>query len=63
MFMDDKLIKDSVVIDNAALINYIVENLNGVIGDEYKNPKGNGRIIIKENISSNFKSENYKNAA
>ena len=62
MFMDDKMIKDSVVIDNGALINYISENLNGVIGDEYKNPKGSGRIIIKENTSSNSQEE-IKNVA
>ena len=62
MFMDDKMIKDSVVIDNGALINYITENLNGVIGDEYKNPKGSGRIIIKENASSNSQEE-IKNVA
>ena len=62
MFMDDKIIKDSVVIDNGALINYITENLNGVIGDEYKNPKGSGRIIIKENISLNSQEE-IKNVA
>ena len=62
MFMDDKMIKDSVVIDNGALINYITENLNGVISDEYKNPKGSGRIIIKENTSSNSQEE-IKNVA
>ena len=62
IFMDDKMIKDSVVIDNGALINYITENLNGVIGDEYKNPKGNGRIIIKENTSSKSQEE-IKNVA
>ena len=62
MFMDDKMIKDSVVIDNGALINYITENLNGVIGNEYKNPKGSGRIIIKENTSSNSQEE-IKNVA
>lgn len=62
MFMDDKMIKDSVVIDNGALINYITENLNGVIGDEYKNPKGSGRIIIKENTSLNSQEE-IKNVA
>ena len=62
MFMDDKIIKDSVVIDNGALINYITENLNGVISDEYKNPKGSGRIIIKENISLNSQEE-IKNVA
>lgn len=62
MFMDDKMIKDSVVIDNGALINYITENLNGIIGDEYKNPKGSGRIIIKENTSSNSQEE-IKNVA
>lgn len=62
MFMDDKMIKDSVVIDNGALINYITENLNGIIGDEYKNPKGSGRIIIKEKASSNSQEE-IKNVA
>lgn len=62
MFMDDKMIKDSVVIDNGSLINYITENLNGVIGDEYKNPKGSGRIIIKETPSSNSQEE-IKNVA
>lgn len=62
MFMDDKIIKDSIIIDNGALINYITENLNGIIGDEYKNPKGSGRIIIKENTSSNSQEE-IKNVA
>lgn len=62
MFMDDKIIKDSIIIDNGALINYITENLNGVIGDEYKNPKGSGRIIIKETTSLNSQEE-IKNVA
>ena len=34
------------MIDNQALINYITDNLNGVISDDYSNPYGQGRINI-----------------
>ncbi len=46
MFKDNNLIKDSVMIDNAVLINYIVEKLDGAVGPEYADPKGQGRITI-----------------
>jgi len=39
-----KLLKDEVMVDNEVLINYVVEYLGGVIGQEYA--KAQGRIII-----------------
>lgn len=45
MFADNKVIKDEVMIDNQVLIDYIVDKLGGVVGDEYSNPYGQGRIL------------------
>lgn len=51
MFKDVKLIKDCVMIDNQTLINYIVEELQGVVGQEYAAPAG--RIsVINEPVSA-----------
>jgi hypothetical protein len=47
MFMKDKIIQNEVLIDNQVLINYIVDNLGGVIGDQYKEPQG--RITVIKN--------------
>ncbi|MEG2420564.1 MAG: alpha/beta fold hydrolase [Oscillospiraceae bacterium] len=47
MFMKNKILKDCVMIDNQVLINYIVEKLGGVVGEEYAKPQGQGRINIK----------------
>ncbi len=44
MFKDNKIIKDEVLIDNQVLINYIVDELGGTVGEEYSNPLGEGRI-------------------
>ena len=44
MFKDVKLIKDCVMIDNQTLIDYIVEELHGVVGQEYA--QSAGRITI-----------------
>ena len=46
MFMDDPLLQDSVMIDNQVLINYIVDELGGVVGEEYADPYGQGRITV-----------------
>lgn len=46
MFKGDKLLQDEVLIDNQILINYIVDILGGVVGEEYSNPYGEGRIKI-----------------
>ena len=45
MFAGAKLIIDETLIDNQVLITYITVNLGGVVGDEYANPYGQGRIV------------------
>lgn len=45
-FMDNKLIADEVMIDNQVLINYIRDEQGGVVGKEYADPYGQGRITI-----------------
>ncbi len=47
MFKDNKILKDEVAVDSQILITYLTEYLNGVVGDDYANPTGQGRIIIK----------------
>lgn len=46
MFKDDEILKDCVMIDNQVLINYIKDYLGGVVGEEYADPYGQGRIVI-----------------
>ena len=46
MFADNVFIQDGVMLDNQVLINFIVENLSGVVGKEYADPYGEGRISI-----------------
>ncbi len=46
MFMDNTLLADSVILDNRILIDYITEELSGVIGEQYENPYGEGRITV-----------------
>ncbi len=48
MFQDDNLLLDSVMIDNQVLINYIVDVLGGVVGEEYADVYGQGRITVIE---------------
>ena len=48
MFEGAKLLQDSVMIDNQVLINYIVDSLGGVVGDDYADPYGQGRITVIE---------------
>lgn len=48
MFAGCELLLDEVMIDNQALINYIVNTLGGVVGKEYENPYGDGRITAIE---------------
>ena len=44
MFKNNKILQDEVMIDNQVLINYIQNNLKGVVGSEYTQPQG--RITI-----------------
>lgn len=48
MFMDNKILLDEVMIDNQVLINYIVDELGGVVGAEYA--KAQGRITYTDNL-------------
>ena len=48
MFQDDAVILDCVMIDNQVLINYIVDVLGGVVGEEYSDVYGQGRITVIE---------------
>ena len=45
MFKDNVFTQDSVMLDNQVLITYITEGLGGVVGAEYANPYGQGRIV------------------
>ena len=42
------VIAKAATIDNQALIDYIVKNLGGTIGEQYADPYGEGRIVIIE---------------
>ena len=60
-FMDNKLLQDEVMIDNQGLMNYITDHLGGVVGSEYANPYGQGRITIvdgTEQIPEDDKEQN-----
>ena len=48
MFGKDKvtLLQDEVMVDSEILIRYLQEELNGVVGEEYADPCGQGRITI-----------------
>lgn len=48
MFPGSPVVLDEVLIDNQVLINYIVDELGGVVGEEYADPYGQGRIVITE---------------
>jgi 2',3'-cyclic-nucleotide 2'-phosphodiesterase (5'-nucleotidase family) len=48
-FADNKLLLDETMIDNQVLITYIVDKLGGVVGSEYENLNGQGRIAVKLN--------------
>lgn len=45
MFKGVNLLIDETLIDNQVLITYITVNLGGVVGEEYADPYGQGRII------------------
>ena len=42
------LLQECVALDNQALIDYIIETLNGEIGGEYAELTGQERIVITE---------------
>ena len=48
MFADSEVLLDSIKIDNQGTIDYITGTLGGVVGEEYANPYGQGRIVAVE---------------
>lgn len=48
MFKDNTLLLDEVLIDNQVLINYIIDVLGGVVGEDYADAYGQGRIVVTE---------------
>ena len=48
MFADNTVLQDCVMLDNQVLMNYIIDVLGGVVGEDYKDPYGQGRITILE---------------
>ena len=48
MFEGANILQDEVKLDNQVLIDYITGTLGGVIGEEYAEPYGEGRIVAVE---------------
>jgi len=48
MFAGAKVLQNCVKLDNQVLIDYITESLGGVVGEEYAELTGQGRIVIVE---------------
>lgn len=47
MFKGARLVQDELVSDSDAILEYVQNHLNGKVGNEYANPYGDGRIMIK----------------
>jgi 2',3'-cyclic-nucleotide 2'-phosphodiesterase (5'-nucleotidase family) len=47
MFSEEDVVR-TVMIDNEAVMKYIEETLGGVVGEEYADPYGQGRIVATE---------------
>ena len=45
MYDGAKVLQESVKLDNQVLLDYIMETLGGVVGEEYADPYGQGRIV------------------
>ncbi len=48
MFEGAEVLMNRVKLDNQVLLDYITGTLGGVIGEEYENPYGQGRIVFVE---------------
>ena len=47
MFVNCPVVRDDVMVDVDTITTYIQDHLGGVVGEEYGNPHGQGRITIK----------------
>ena len=48
MFQNCNMHLEDIMLDNQALIQYITEDLNGTVGEQYADPYGEDRIVIVE---------------
>ncbi|HWQ59020.1 MAG TPA: bifunctional UDP-sugar hydrolase/5'-nucleotidase [Clostridia bacterium] len=48
MFAGCNVLLDRIMLDNQVLMNYIIERLGGVVGADYADPYGQGRIVAVE---------------
>ncbi len=48
MFNEEDILQDSVKLDNELLLDYLSDTLGGVVGEEYADPYGEGRIVAVE---------------
>lgn len=55
MFKGNKVLQENVILDNQALINYITNDLDGVVGERYANAAGEGRITYATKSGTGFK--------
>ena len=49
MFDGCTVVNNSVMVDNQAMLGYIIDTLGGQIPEEYSDPYGQGRIVFTEN--------------
>ncbi|ATW28313.1 hypothetical protein DCMF_02725 [Candidatus Formimonas warabiya] len=47
MFRDNEVVVQPVLLDNQVLISYIQDYLDGIVGDQYSDPYGQGRIQVQ----------------
>lgn len=47
---ESRLVQDEVMTDNQVLITYMRDHLGGVVGDDYAEPYGQGRITITDEL-------------
>ena len=51
MFRNNNIVVQPVILDNKVLITYIEEYLGGVVGSDYANPYGQGRIRVFDSMA------------
>lgn len=47
MFKGAHLVQDEMMSDADTIMEYMQNHLNGKVGEQYANPYGDGRIVIK----------------
>ena len=57
MFDGCKVLQESVKLDNQVLIDYVTGTLGGIIGEEYADPYGEGRIVAVEEAAEDAEVE------